>query len=66
MVKTVHPEFTKKLTGKMYHTANNSGEGAIIISGLAYSIRQLQKGAADLLQPRPEAVNSILRMAREL
>jgi hypothetical protein len=66
MVKTVHSQFTKKHIGTMYPTANLAGEGAIIISGLAYGNKLLQKAATRLLQPRPEAVSNLLRMAREL
>jgi len=37
-----------------------------MLTGLSYEMGVLRNAAKDLLQPRPEAVANLLRMAREI
>ena len=64
MNKTLH----KKLTGKhpYGHMPVAYANGDEMLTGLSYEMGVLRNAAKDLLQPRPEAVANLLRMAREI
>jgi len=65
MDKTLHRKLTEKL---LYaHTpamAYNDGHRMQI--GLVQEVHMLREAAKDLMQPRPEAVANILRLAKNL
>ena len=65
MDKTLH----KKLTEKHLYPGTSAlvhGDGGDLLSGMRQEMRILQCAAKELLQPRPEAILSILEKARAL
>jgi len=65
MDKTLH----KKLTEKHFYSNTSTlaySDGGDLLSGMKQEMRILHFAAKDLLQPRPEAIASILEKARAL
>ena len=64
MNKTLHKKLTEKHLYEHAHTiVFAKGD---LSSQMADEVNLLKEAAQDLLQPRPQAIANILRMAREL
>lgn len=63
MSKTLHQKLTSKTA--FLQTADNPLQGADgILANIRFERNVLQSLTAELMQPRPQAVNAILEMAR--
>lgn len=65
MDKTLHRKLTEKHLYAHTPTMPYSG-GDRMQLGLIHEVHMLREAAKDLLQPRPEAVANILRLAKNL
>ena len=65
MNKTLHKKLTEK---HLYEHAQTLvyAKGNVLSARMADEVNLLKEAAQDLLQPRPQAIANILRMAREL
>jgi len=73
MHKTLHNKLTAKhlyeptpLSGYFKEDDMHTESSAWLTTGLQQEIRLLREAAKDLLQPRPQAVANLLKMAREI
>ena len=64
MDKTLHRKLTEKHL-YAYTPAITCNDGEMHM-GLVHEVNMLREAAKDLMQPRPEAVANILRMAKGL
>ena len=65
MNKTLHKKLTATHTYGYTKTVTYPG-GDDMLAGLAHEMYMLREAAKDLLQPRPEAVAGILKLARSI
>jgi hypothetical protein len=64
MNKTLHKKLTERHI--FYHTPALAYANDEELNSLVCEMGILREAAADLLQPRPQAVSRILQMAREM
>jgi hypothetical protein len=62
MNKTLHKKLTEKHPCEVPHTMGHLHEKGVRSGEMSL----LEEAAKDLLQPRPQAIANILKMAREL
>ncbi len=65
MSKTLHKKLTEKPTYHHFSTLAYPA-GDYMLTGMIEEMKILNEAAKDLLQPRQEAVDAILRMSRAL
>ena len=65
MKKTVHSKLTEQIA---YHTHNTIAYPRYenVRAGVMHEMNLLRQAANDLLQPRPEAVANLLKMAKDI
>ena len=65
MDKTLH----QKLTSKAFYAQSHYGSGRVdesIFTGLVPEMKILEQAAKDLLSPRREAIDQLLRLSRSM
>lgn len=65
MNKTIHKKLTDKYLSN-HAPAMACYEGEDMLTGLAHEMKILHAAGKDLMQPRPEAIARLLKMAKEV
>lgn len=63
MNKTVHKKLTASQSSKTQILHYSTGS---VPASFSHELKLLQKAAKELLQPRPEAITNLMKMARTL